>query len=83
MIYTILAIPFGAAWLYFFAASRIQNKCFRELTDEEKKEFDLVELKDNEVKMFDATRAGRWLAVMAVCWYIGYPVIQLEKMIRA
>lgn len=79
MIYTILSIPIGAAGLYFFAASRIQKKCFRILTEEEKEELELDSLKDEEIRIFDATRAGRWLAVMAVCWWIGYPVIQLHK----
>ena len=79
MINILFAIPFGAAWLYYFAASRIQDKCFRTLTEEEKKEFDLEGLEDGEIRMFDASKAGRWLAVMSVCWFIGYPVIQLQK----
>ena len=79
MINILFAIPFGAAWLYYFAASRIQKRCFRTLTEEEKKEFDLGEMKDEEIRIFDASLAGRWLAVMSVCWFIGFPVIQLQK----
>ena len=79
MISTIFAIPFLGAFLYYFAANRIKNRCFRTLSEEEKKELGFEEYKDEEVKMFDASSAGRWLAVMSVCWFIGYPIIQLQK----
>ncbi len=79
MIYTLLAISFGASALYFFAASQIQKKCFRILTEEEKEELGLGSIKDEEIRIFDSEKAGRWLAVMAVCWWIGYPVIQIHK----
>jgi hypothetical protein len=79
MIYTLLSITFGAAGLYLFAAERIQKKCFRVLTKEELKELNIEWDEDEEVRLFDATKAGRWLAVMAVCWWLGYPVIQIQK----
>lgn len=78
MIYTILSIPFGATALYFFCASQIQNKCLREMTKEEKKEFGILE---DDVKILDSDRAGVYLGTMAVCWYLGYPIIKLHNLL--
>lgn len=79
MINIIFAIPFLGAFLYYFAANRIKSRCLRTLTKEEKEELGFQDYEDEEVKMFDATAAGRWLAVMSVCWFVGYPIIQLQK----
>jgi len=81
MIYGILSIPFLAAFLYYFSAVRIQKKCFRTMTEEERAEFLLEDIETDEIKVFDSSRAGKWLAVMSVCWFLGYPIIQLHKRI--
>ena len=78
MIYTILSIPFGGAFLYFFAASRVQTSAFRNLTEEEIEEYGI---EDTDAKVFDPAKAGRWLALMSVCWYLGYPIIKLHKLL--
>ncbi len=51
------------------------------MTEEERAEFLLEDIETDEIKVFDSSRAGKWLAVMSVCWFLGYPIIQLHKRI--
>ena len=78
MIYTILSIPFGATALFLFCASQIQNKYLREMTEEEKEEFGILE---DDVKILDSDKAGVYLGTMSVCWYLGYPIIKLNNLL--
>lgn len=82
MIYTILAIPFGAAALYSFSARVIRKKCLRDITEQESDDLDIPEEDRDGIKVFDSTRAGRWLAVMAVCYYPAFPLLQIEKWLK-
>jgi len=79
MIYTILAIPFGAAFIYNITAAHIASKCFREPTQEEIENFDLSEEEAAETKIFEMEKAGRYLAVMAVSYYPAFPVLMVQK----
>lgn len=79
MIYTILAIPFGAAALYNYTAKQIAKSCFRDLTEEEIENFNLTEEEAKEAKVFDNKSAGWRLAIMAVSFYPAYPVLMLQK----
>ena len=79
MIYTILAIPFGAAALYNYTAKTIARDCFRELTEEEIESFNLTKEEAKDAKVFDNKSAGWRLAIMAVSYYPAYPVLMLQK----
>ncbi len=79
MIYTILAIPFGAAFIYNLAAAHIASKCFRAPTKEEVENFNISEEEAKETRIFEMEKAGRYLAVMAVSYYPAYPVLMIQK----
>ena len=79
MLYTILSIPFAAAALYDLSARIIKRKCFRDITQQESDDLDIPEEDREGLKVFDTSRAGRWLAVMAVCYYPAYPLLQIQK----
>jgi len=79
MIYTILAIPFGAAFIYNYTASIIAKKCFRAPTEEEAENFGLTKEQAEETKLFEVEKAGRYLAVMAVSYYPAYPILMAQK----
>ena len=79
MIYTLIAIPFGAAALYNFTAGVIAKRCFRELREDEVKDMGLSKKEAEGAKIFDVEKAGRYLAVMAVCYYPAYPLLMIQK----
>lgn len=79
MIYTLIAIPFGAAALYNITAGVIAKRCFRELKDGEAEEMGLSKEDAKGAQIFDVEKAGRYLAVMAVCYYPAYPLLMIQK----
>lgn len=82
MIYGILSIPFGAAAIYYICANSIKNNCFIEITKEVKEELEELGVSVEEgSKMFDTEKARWRLLAMAICWYLGYPIIQFHKKI--
>jgi len=83
MIYTILAIPFGAAFIYNLAAAHIASKCFRAPTKEEAENFNISEEEAEETRIFEIEKAGRYLAVMAVSYYPAYPVLMVQRWLSA
>ena len=76
MILTILSIPFGSAFIYNLAARQIAKRCFRRLTKEEIERYGEA---SDEARVFDNKKAGRYLAVMAVCYYPAYPLLIIQR----
>lgn len=83
MIYTILAIPFGAAFIYNLSASVIAKKCFRAPTKEEAENFGMSKDEAEETRVFEVEKAGRYLAVMAVSYYPAYPILIVQRWFKS
>jgi len=78
--YILLAIIFGAAALYYYAADYVNKNAFRDLTEEEIEKYELPE--GEEVKIFDMEKVQTHLSIMIVCFYPAYPVIMVQRLIQ-
>ena len=83
MIYTIPAIPFGAAFIYNITAAHIAKKCFRAPTKEEAENFGMSKEEAEETRVFEVEKAGRYLAVMAVSYYPAYPILIVQRWFKS
>jgi len=78
--YILLAIIFGAAALYYYAADYVKKNAFRDLTEGEIEKYELP--KGEELKIFDMDKVHTHLNIMIVCFYPAYPVIMVQRLIQ-